>query len=226
MPRVLIATAALLAAISISVDSVAQVTTCSVRRRVVAKVGRISESGDIVDLVEEGFTNSDPGYFAFTAEAAVEGARSSASHSMNWVIGDSAVAATGIHSLEISQSVEDIQRYFYASVMVYGNFTTTSNFEFSYSGVAFGGEAHVLQIERGDGFSVSKRFPISGGEFSYISPALEPGEYEYFFAIVDHYNGSGAFTRAASSEFRVAITPAGYVGVENRMWGMIKAQYR
>ena len=130
MPRILLA-AALLAAIFISVDSVAQITNCSVRRRVVAKVWRVSEAGDIVDLVEEGFANRDPGDFAFTAEAVVEGAGSLASHSMNWVIGDSTVAATGIHSLEISQSVENIHRRFYASVMVDGDslYGTPSNWD-------------------------------------------------------------------------------------------------
>ena len=179
MSRILYVAAALVAAISISVDSVAQVTTCSVRRRVIAKVWKVSESGDIVDLVEEGFVNRDAGDFAFTAEAAVVGAGCSASHSMNWVIGESAVAATGIHSLEINQAEEGVHRWFHTSVTVDGNFTTTANSEFSYSGIAFGGKVHVLFIERGDGFSVEERFPVSGGEFSYISPTLEPGEYEF-----------------------------------------------
>lgn len=225
MPKNLYVAAAIIVAISMSVDSIAQVTTCSVRRRVSAKVWRISDSGEIFDRVEDGDTNRDLGDFAFTAEAAVVGASSSASHSMNWVFGDGVVAATGAHLLEISQSEEGVHRGFSTSVMVDGYFTTTSNTEISYSGVAVGGFAHVIQIERGDGFLLEGRFPVSGGEFSYTSPVLEPGEYQLFIALVDNYDGSDAFSREASSDFGLTITLSDGVEVENNAWGMVKALY-
>lgn len=225
MPRTFYVTAALIAAICMSVESIAQVTDCSIRRRVVAKVWRVSESGDIFDLVEEGFVNRELGDFSFTAEAIVDGAGSSASHSMNWVIGDSVVEAIGNHALGISQSEEGVLRWFSASVMVDGSFTTTSDSEFSYSGVALGGEVHVLQIEREDGFALEKHFPVNGGDFEYISPVLEPGEYEFFFAIVDDHNGSDAFSRDAICDFRVGITPIDGLAEKSKAWGLVKALY-
>jgi hypothetical protein len=226
MPRVLYVVAVFLAAISVSVDSFAQVATCSVRRQVISEVWRVSESGEIVDHVEEGLVNYDPGEFSFTAEAVVAGAGCSASHGMNWVYGDSAVVATGIHSLEISQSEEGIHRWFTTKVIVDGHFTAISNFELSYSGVASGGEVHVLQVERDDGFAFEKRFPFNGGEFSYTRPVLEAGEYEFSIALIDNYNGSDACIRTASSDFMFSIKPAEDVGVGNGEWGMVKAIYR